>query len=91
MSKKVEAEILLQEIQEKVEELELIFRKSDRLTYERAKSYPLAHIRMALSNDHDYLGKDTYTIEDLIEDLDDPDDIHDRNCKCEDCKCDEID
>lgn len=46
-----------------------IIRQHDKHEYERAKCYWYAHIRMALDNDHDYLGRTMATIEDSIEGL----------------------
>ena len=48
-----------------------IIRKVDRHEYERAKAYWYAHIVMALSNDHDYLGKNMATMQESAEVLED--------------------
>ncbi len=37
---------------------------------DRAEAYWLAHIRVALSNDHDYLGESMCSMEDTIKELD---------------------
>lgn len=44
-----------------------IIRKADRHEYERAKAYWYAHIVMALSNDHEYLGKNMSTMQESAE------------------------
>ena len=38
-------------------------------TYRRAKAYWLAHITMALTDEHDYLGSGTVTMQDTIREL----------------------
>lgn len=54
---------------EKLRSLKSFFQKADSMTYQRFKSYPYGHIAMALSNDHEFCGKDTFTLEGLIEDV----------------------
>ena len=39
------------------------------IEYERAKSYWIPHILMALDSDHDYLGGSMFTMQDTINDL----------------------
>jgi hypothetical protein len=43
---------------------------SNPIVWERAKSYWVAHIKMALSNDHSYIGRSGCTMEDTIRELD---------------------
>jgi len=44
-------------------------RKTHRTTVERMKAYWHGHIAMALSDDHEYVGKDGATMEDAIKDI----------------------
>jgi hypothetical protein len=64
----------LQEIQEEMlallDEAKDILRRSDnKFLYEQARSYWLAHIKTALTNNHDYLGGSMVTMEDTIHGL----------------------
>ena len=68
----------LQEIKDEVKaligEAKDIVRKESRnqgrnIVWERAKTYWLAHIVMALDDDHEYLGSGPTTMQDTIEDL----------------------
>jgi hypothetical protein len=63
----------LAEIHEQMTELlhqaERLLRGAPDLTYRRAHGYWLAQITMALSNDHDYLGRATVTMQDTIREL----------------------
>lgn len=65
------------EIKDLMDELNTIFRRNGGMTYERWKSYPYAHIRIAMDNDHDYLGKNTFTVQELVKDLGEDDDEDD--------------
>jgi hypothetical protein len=56
-----------QQIRDLVDRNLEIIRKADRAEYERAKAYWYAHIVMALSNDHDYLGKNMSTMQESAE------------------------
>lgn len=71
---------LLSEMKERVDEAKRIIRKGPVLQWERAKSYCLAHISMALDDDHGYLGSDT-TMEQVIEEIEDSVD----SPKCKKC------
>jgi hypothetical protein len=42
---------------------------SNRMVYDRALSYWLAHAQMALTKRHDYLGSSTVDMDDTIEEL----------------------
>ena len=63
----------LTEIHEQMTELvrmaERLLRQAPDLTYRRAHGYWLAQITMALSDDHDYLGRGTITMQDTIREL----------------------
>ncbi len=67
-----EAADQLKEIEEKIRDLldwaENILRRVDPAELDRANHYWLAHMRMALSDDHGYLSKD-HTIQDSVEAL----------------------
>lgn len=65
----------LSEIKEKIRELadmalRIVRNSKDATEYQRAKSYWYASIVMALDDNHDYLGKNMFTLEDSIEALD---------------------
>ena len=63
----------LAEIHEQMTELlhqaERLMRHAPDLCYQRAHGYWLAQITMALSDDHDYLGRGTVTMQDTIREL----------------------
>ena len=59
------------------EAMQIVKRDLDSIGYERAKSYWYAHIKMALTKDHDYLGSDMFTLEDAANKLGDVDDEED--------------
>jgi hypothetical protein len=64
----------LKELQEQMidalEQAEQLLRKYKKHgIYERAKSYWLAHAKMAVSNDHGYLGNSGVSLEDTLEEL----------------------
>jgi len=64
----------MEEIKEEIKELlhesrYILKNADDRITYERASSYWLAHIVTALDNDHDYLGGSMCTLQDSIDEL----------------------
>lgn len=42
---------------------------NNKMTYERFHAYPKGHIEMALSNDHEYLGSNMFTLEGLCDDM----------------------
>lgn len=48
---------------------ERLLREAPDLTYQRAKAYWLAHITMALTDENDYLGSGTVTMQDTIREL----------------------
>lgn len=74
MSNKERLTEIKEEMKDLLGEAQDLFRQEGGMTYTRAKSYPLAHIAMALDKDHDYLGGSMFTFNDLIEELDDPED-----------------
>lgn len=74
------AEELYDQIKQAMWELNDIFRREGGLTYQRWKSYPYGHIVMALDNEHDYLGKNMFTVQGLIDDLEDDDESDDDDC-----------
>lgn len=85
MNEVTRARELLEEIKDNLNELKKIFRRAGGITWERARSYPLAHIATSLDHDHDYLAREPFTIENLIEELSDDDD------RCDVCDvCDGI-
>ena len=65
-------EAALQEVKEIMEEgvkqAKRILRGTG-ITQERAKGYWLASIQMAFSNEHEYLGKEMFTLQSAIEEL----------------------
>ena len=63
------AQDLLSQIVDNMEELKRIFRGVGGITFERFKAYPYGNVVMALSNDHDILGKCPCPINELINDL----------------------
>lgn len=68
-----EVEILrdhLETIEDSLGQIKRAFRKVGGITWERAKAYPLGAVEMALSDDHEYLGKNPFTIKGLIDSLD---------------------
>lgn len=75
---KCELENLIQiknDISALIQEAQNILRRNaDHMTYERAKSYWIAHIIMALDKEHNYLGGSMFTFQDTINELDDDDD-----------------
>lgn len=82
--------IRLREIQEEMlgllEEAEGIIRRSgNRHAYDAAKAYWFAHIEMALTSEHGYMGSCDPNMEKTINALDtgeDDDDIYDRCSQC---------
>lgn len=64
----------LQEIKDEMlgllEEAKRIIASGPRHTYERAKAYCLAHIAIALDDDHDYVGSDGANLQEIIDELD---------------------
>jgi hypothetical protein len=63
-------EEIKEEIKELLDESRFILKNADnRMTYERASSYWLAHIVTSLDNDHDYLGGSMCTLQDSIDEL----------------------
>ena len=48
---------------------ERLLRAAPDPTYQRAKAYWLAHITMALTDEHDYLGSGTVTMQETIREL----------------------
>jgi hypothetical protein len=62
-----EFEQIMLDIKDKIERaLDIVKFGCDRIEYERAKSYWYAHIRMAIDNDHPYLGKNYGTMDDSL-------------------------
>lgn len=59
------------EIKELVYEARDLFPRNS-LTYERARSYWIAHILGALDDENDYLGGSMFTMKETIEELEDP-------------------
>ena len=55
------------------------------IIYERAKSYWLPHIFMALDKDHDYLGGSMTTMEDTINEIGDDDEESADSDECDEC------
>ena len=77
-----ETQVAAERLQEILEEMkglldeaeQLIRRNGMPITYERARSYWIAHIRRALDKDHSYLGGSMFTMEETIRDLEEPED-----------------
>ena len=66
-----EATEILARMKEDMDRLDHIIRHSgEKMAYERWKAYPKGHILMALDNDHPYLGKNAFTVDDIISSLD---------------------
>lgn len=63
----------LEEIKEELltlmDEAKHLVRSGENLTYERARSYWIPHVIMALTKEHEYLGGSMVTMEDTIEEL----------------------
>ena len=59
------------EIKELIREAKGIVRFKGGITYERARSYWLAHIIMALDKDHEFLGGSMFTMQDTIKEMKD--------------------
>lgn len=76
-----EAEEAYEQMVESFETLTTFFRRVGGITADRARMYPLGHIAMALNNDHEYVGKDPFTIfgllDDIKSDLSEPDEDED--------------
>ena len=71
---KNEAETTLSRIQLEIRELvdeakDIIEEHADDFTYQRANSYWIPHIIMALSSDHGYLGGSMVTMEDTLREM----------------------
>lgn len=62
-------ENFINETKDRLYEIEKELEKEDEHEYERAKAYWIAHIRMALDNDHGYLGGSMVTAEDTLSSL----------------------
>lgn len=80
-----DTEAAVEELEEVLEEMKTLLRRAHAalrgLPQERAAgSYWLAHIRTALDNDHEYLGRSMVTMQDTIDSLrgDVPDEERDR-------------
>lgn len=74
----------LSEIKDEIKELmseakKIIRQHCEPITWERAKSYWFAAMSMALDNEHDYLGKEPFTMQDAIDELDDYVDEEEEN------------
>ena len=61
---------IIGEIHELLDEAKKIVRCGPRITSERARSYCHAHIATALDKDHEFLGSDMFTMEDIADELD---------------------
>ena len=58
------------ELKELVGEAEGLVRHLGRgMSFERARSYWIPHLRMAIDKDHDFLGGSMYTMEDTIREI----------------------
>ncbi len=65
-----EIECLRDEMLEKLDEMVDLLREADsEMIYNRATSYWIPHVRMALTKDHDYLGGSMVDCEDTINEL----------------------
>ena len=60
---------IISEIKELMGEAKDIVRKGERITMERFRSYPFPHIVMALDEDHEFVGGDMFTLEDIADEL----------------------
>lgn len=65
----VELEEILDDMKDLLRRARELVADADESVYQRAKSYWLAHITMALDDDHGYLGKSTCTMRDTIDEL----------------------
>lgn len=75
----------LGEIKDQIKELmdeaeSLVRRHGTSIVKERAKSYWVPHILMALDNDHEYLGGDAFTMESAANALDNGEDDEEEEC-----------
>lgn len=68
--------VAVEVLEEAKEEIEAALEKAYRalhtvggITFERARSYWYAHVRMALDKNHDYLGGSMITMQDTIDEL----------------------
>jgi len=63
----------LEEIQNEmlklIDEAEDILQNEGDITFERARSYWIAHIKTALTSEHDYVGGSMFTMESTIKEL----------------------
>ena len=62
-------EEIKEELLELIEEAQRIVSGGDEMTYQRAKSYWIPHVIMALTKEHEWLGGSMETMEDTIEEL----------------------
>ena len=61
---------LRDEMLEKLDEMESLVREAGvGMTYDRAKSYWIPHVKMALTKDHGYLGGSMVDCEDTINEM----------------------
>lgn len=69
-----ELETAAEELGEIIERVDQTLRAIGGLTEKRARAYWFAQIRMAIDDDHDYLGSATCSMRRTIEELTPPDD-----------------
>lgn len=62
-----------------LDEAKDLIRRESGIAWERAKGYWIAHIEMALSDSHTYLGSSMFTMESTINELD-PESEDDEDC-----------
>ena len=66
-----QASELYDTITDAMEQLDRIFKRAKKLTYDRWYSYPKGNIMISLTDDHDYLGGSPITLKELVNDLHD--------------------
>jgi hypothetical protein len=61
---------IIYEIEELMGEAKDIVRGAERITQERFRGYPYAHITMELNENHEFLGGSMFTLSDIADELD---------------------
>lgn len=74
----------LETMENLVYELDNFFRRKDNIVYERWRGYVKSHIQMALSNEHEFIGSNMFTLRGLLTDIENCDDDDDSELADED-------
>lgn len=77
------------EMMDLIEEASSLVRSNGGIEWERANGYWVAQIKMALSNDHFYVGSSMFTMQDAIQSLDPGDEEECAEEECDEEECDE--